>query len=398
MIDYVYEVRGTDDPIEGDKVRFRTKDEAMAYYEESKAAHPNAAVYIVEYEFDDYEGADNMTSIPEQKDVVQIAGPDVDTINTPDGFPDTCAGDKCDNYDDKGMFRLPKYSDGLDWGDDIDESLVEAADEEEDIPDDFDGIMDFLKADEDEAISGYKKAIAKVDDKFVRDQLDKIATEEEAHKDYLEKVVDDHTVEYTEPLDDEDDIETESFVEELFSALSDKRDERAFPDGKLDLKAPHKDVPVVKCKITPAVTHSEDEKPLKEWVVVNAADRSDEFFQALDDESHSAQMYVAREIVYSLVDDEASARKLAAWGETLDLDEQSALESLIADALEAVDEHEAAWDYRNGESLPLSIAFDVDDTGKQNMDALLASCKSEQEKRDLLLQAMDCLISAGLLY
>ena len=114
MIDYVYEVRGTDDPIEGDKVRFKTKDEAMAYYEESKAEHPNAAVYIIEYEFDDFEGMDNMTSIPEQRDVVQIAGPDVETITTPDGFPDTCAGDCSDNYDDKGMFRLPKYNDGLD--------------------------------------------------------------------------------------------------------------------------------------------------------------------------------------------------------------------------------------------------------------------------------------------
>ena len=107
-------------------------------------------------------------------------------------------------------------------------------------------------------------------------------------------------------------------------------------------------------------------------------------------------MYIAREIVYGLVDDEASARKLAAWGETLDLDEQLALDSLIADALEAADEHEAAWDYLNDRSLPLTIAFDVDDTSKQNMDALLASCKSEQEKRDLLLQAMDCLIGAGL--
>lgn len=182
MIDYVYEVRGTDDPIEGDKVRFKTKDEAMAYYEESKAEHPNAAVYIIEYEFDDFEGMDNMTSIPEQRDVVQIAGPDVETITTPDGFPDTCTGDCSDNYDDKGMFRLPKYNDGLDWGDDL----------------------------------------------------------------------------------EDDDIETESFAEELFSALSAKRDERAFPEGKLDLSAPHKDVPVVNCRVNPAITHAKDEKPLKE--------------------------------------------------------------------------------------------------------------------------------------
>ena len=220
MIDYVYEVRGTDDPIEGDKVRFKTKDEAMAYYEESKANHPNAAVYIVEYEFDDFEGADNMTSIPEQKTVVQIAGPDVETIDTPDGFPDSCAGDNCDNYDDNGMFRLPKYADDLD---DMDENLVEAAaDEEDDIPDDFDGIMDYLQADEDEAISGYEKAMDKVEDEFVKDQLNKIATEEEAHKDYLAKVVDDHTIEYTEPLEPEDDMTDEELGEALFSALSQK--------------------------------------------------------------------------------------------------------------------------------------------------------------------------------
>jgi len=312
MIDYVYEVRGTDDPIEGDKVRFKTKDEAMAYYEEAKPNHPEAAVYIIEYEFDDYEGTDNMTSIPEQRTVVQIAGPGVETINTPDGFPDSCASDNSDNYDDNGMFRLPKYDDDLE--------------------------------------------------------------------------------------DDDDDIETEAFAEELFSALSDKRDERAFPEGKLDLDAPHEDVPVVDCKVNPAITHAEDEKPLKEWVGPDASHRAEEFFNALDDEDHSVQMYIARKIVYGLVDDEASAQKLAAWGETLDLDEQLALDSLIADALEAANEHEALWDYLNDKSLPLDISEKADEPGKQNMDALLASCKSEEEKKDLLLQAMDCLIGAGLLY
>ena len=182
MIDYVYEVRGTDDPIDGDRVKFRSKDEAMAYYEEKKPTCPDAAVYIVEYEFDDFEGADNATSIPEQKTVVQIAGPGVETITTEDGFPDSCASDNSDNYDDNGMFRLPKYDDDLDDDD----------------------------------------------------------------------------------LDDDDDIETEAFAEELFSALNDKRDERAFPEGKLDLDAPHEDVPVVDCKVNPAITHAEDEKPLKE--------------------------------------------------------------------------------------------------------------------------------------
>ncbi len=107
--------------------------------------------------------------------------------------------------DDESMVKLPEYEDDLDG---MNENLVEAvADpEEEDIPDDFEGIVDYLKADEEEAISGYEKAIDKIEDEFVKDQLDKIATEEEAHKDYLDKVVDDPTVEYTEPLETEDDI------------------------------------------------------------------------------------------------------------------------------------------------------------------------------------------------
>lgn len=306
MIDYVYEVRGTDDPIDGDKVRFKTKDEAMAYYEESKPNHPEAAVYIIEYEFDDFEGADNMTSIPEQRTVVQIAGPDVETINTPDGFPDSCAGDNSDNYDDNGMFRLPKYGDGLD--------------------------------------------------------------------------------------DDDDDIETEAFAEELFSALNGKRDERAFPEGDLDLDAPHEDVPVVDCKVNPAITHAEDEKPL-----VEAANRADEFYGALEDNA-PAQMYVAREIVYSLVDDGASAQKLAAWGEGLEFDEQLALDSLIADALEGANEHMAMMDYLNDKSLPVNLSDELDEKGRQNMDALLASCKTEQEKLDLLFQAINFLALDGYLY
>jgi rubrerythrin len=302
MIDYVYEVRGTDDPIDGDKVKFRSKDEAMEYYEEKKPTCPNAAVYIVEYEFDDFEGADNATSIPEQKTVVQIAGPGVETITTEDGFPNTCDGDNPDCYDENGMFRLPKTDDGLD------EDLVEEL-KDEDIPTEFEDQMDLLAADEDEAIDAYDKVIDKVEDEHVQGELKKIETEEQAHKDYLEKVKEDHTAEYTEPLEDEDaeddDIETESFAEELFSALSDKRDERAFPDGKLEQEPPHEDVPVVKCKVTPAITHSEDEKPL-----VEAANRADEFYDVLENNA-PAQMYVAREIVYSLVDDEYSAQKLA---------------------------------------------------------------------------------------
>lgn len=212
MIDYVYEVRGTADPIDGDKVRFKTKDEAMEYYEEKKDSCPEAAVYIIEYEFDDFEGADNATSIPEQRDVVQIAGPGVKTIDTKDGFPDSCAGDNPDYYDDEGMFRLPKDEDELD------EDLVGDA---------LDNIAD-------------------------PDLV--VATEgiESAGPDLVDKG------EATES-DDFDGIENESFAEELFSALGDKRSEEVFPEGKLELEAPHEDVPVVDCKVNPVITHAEDE-------------------------------------------------------------------------------------------------------------------------------------------
>ena len=319
MIDYVYEVRGTDDPIEGDKVRFKTKDEAMAYYEESKAEHPNAAVYIIEYEFDDFEGMDNMTSIPEQRDVVQIAGPDVETITTPDGFPDTCAGDCSDNYDDKGMFRLPKYNDGLDDDDDItvNESLSEDVKKGTDqyvklVHDSaskvrpnqdydlFDIKQLFKDCDTTKKRFSEKdiNLIAKFDnhckviketDKgvlvnvpcYYRDPKDRTKILDKPK--YIEVwAAKTKTKPITESFEDDDDIETESFAEELFSALSAKRDERAFPEDKLDLSAPHKDVPVVDCKVNPAITHAKDEQPLKEG----------DFFGGNEDDSEVNYMQV----------------------------------------------------------------------------------------------------------
>lgn len=219
MIDYVYEVRGTADPIDGDKVRFKTKDEAMEYYEEKKDSCPEAAVYIIEYEFDDFEGADNATSIPEQREVVQIAGPDVKTIDTKDGFPDSCAGDNPDYYDDKGVFRLPKDED------DLDEDLV------------GDALDNLADPEPNQAAPDLVDAAEGVDD---------------ADPDLVDKS------EAPEP-DEFDDIENESFAEELFSALGDKRSEEVFPEGKLDLEAPHEDVPVVDCKVNPVITHAEDE-------------------------------------------------------------------------------------------------------------------------------------------
>jgi len=85
------------------------------------------------------------------------------------------------------------------------ESLKEEFDKE--IPTDFDGQMDFLSADEEEAIDAYAAVIDLVGDDHVADQLTKIETEEKAHKDYLEKVKDDPTIDYVEPLEDEEKTE-----------------------------------------------------------------------------------------------------------------------------------------------------------------------------------------------
>lgn len=79
------------------------------------------------------------------------------------------------------------------------------------IPETFEEQMDFLAADEQEAIDGYDKIIALVEDEHVKAQLEKIKTEEIAHKEFLEKVKEDRGLEYTEPLEPEkveEDIET----------------------------------------------------------------------------------------------------------------------------------------------------------------------------------------------
>lgn len=76
-------------------------------------------------------------------------------------------------------------------------------------PETFEEKMDFLAADEQEAIDGYEKIIAAIDDEHVKEQLNKIMIEEKAHKEYLEKVKEDQSIDYTEPLEDEEDKDTD---------------------------------------------------------------------------------------------------------------------------------------------------------------------------------------------
>jgi len=71
----------------------------------------------------------------------------------------------------------------------------------------FEDKMNFLAKDEQEAIDGYDKVIALLDaekDAIVIEQLKKIKIEEEAHKKYLEDVIDNHDLVYTEPLEQEE--------------------------------------------------------------------------------------------------------------------------------------------------------------------------------------------------
>ena len=77
------------------------------------------------------------------------------------------------------------------------EGLVEAKEkEEEEIPTDFAGIMDYLSKDEEEAIEGYDKALDNVEDEKVKDNLEHIRDEEVAHKEYLDAAKEDPTVDY----------------------------------------------------------------------------------------------------------------------------------------------------------------------------------------------------------
>lgn len=71
----------------------------------------------------------------------------------------------------------------------------------------FDEQMDFLAADEQEAIEGYEKIIAIVADQHVKEQLEKILAEEKAHKEFLERVKKDQSINYEEPLPQIEEVE-----------------------------------------------------------------------------------------------------------------------------------------------------------------------------------------------
>ena len=95
---------------------------------------------------------------------------------------------------------------------------------EEDLPDTFEGKIDFLLADEEEAIDGYNKVISAISEDEDMDnvvsQLETIRDEEIAHKEFLAQVKEDINATYNASIDPEDLITDDDVAE-----LDDESDE-----------------------------------------------------------------------------------------------------------------------------------------------------------------------------
>lgn len=139
----------------------------------------------------------------------------------------------CGGMDDRHLLKLVSdtlYGLGYDWNEDgtispLKESLGTSTDKinngdkelDETLPETFEGKIDFLAADEEEAIEGYDKVLLSLDGKKysnVRKQLEIIRDEEVAHKEFLEKVKSDLGTVYVDPNEDKGeeivDIDTET--------------------------------------------------------------------------------------------------------------------------------------------------------------------------------------------
>lgn len=101
---------------------------------------------------------------------------------------------------------------------DLDEE-IDTKELDETLPETFEGKIDFLAADEEEAIEGYDKVLLALDgDEYVnvRKQLEIIRDEEVAHKEFLEKVKTDLDTIYVDPNEEKDkeeeivDLDTET--------------------------------------------------------------------------------------------------------------------------------------------------------------------------------------------
>ena len=109
--------------------------------------------------------------------------------------------------------------------------------------DTFEEQMDFLAKDEQEAIDGYEKVLALVEDEHVKEQLNKILIEEKAHKEFLEKVKEDKELVYEEPLpveeekpEEKEEIIDEVKLEESLKELLEEAKEEAKRNFNIDVE------------------------------------------------------------------------------------------------------------------------------------------------------------------
>ena len=129
-----------------------------------------------------------------------------------------------DPYDesliDDEMLDIEDAIDIEDVDDDFGVTLEPSEDVKDEVQDmSFEDKMDFLSADEQEAIDGYDEVIDTVEDEHVKDQLEHIRDEEVAHKEFLDAVKEDPEVSYEEfehseeeELVDPEDVDDEMFV------------------------------------------------------------------------------------------------------------------------------------------------------------------------------------------
>ena len=82
--DYIYEVRGCNDPIDGDIVKFETKVDALQYAD----LCPNCTVYMVEVDEDPNTGCVRPTG-----EEIQLRGPKAEKVYSDPNIPNSCEAD-----------------------------------------------------------------------------------------------------------------------------------------------------------------------------------------------------------------------------------------------------------------------------------------------------------------
>lgn len=163
--------------------------------------------------------------LEENEDEVECKGcyeltPKKECIKTEAGyFCPHCAKELKEVKEDEGPFDLD-FDDAEDE-EESEEKSEEVKEEPKEDPKSYEELIDFLIADEDEAIKGYDKVLAQLDDEHVIEELNKVRTEEVAHKEFLEKIKEDKTAIYVEPLEPEE-AEEETDLEESKKECSSK--------------------------------------------------------------------------------------------------------------------------------------------------------------------------------